>query len=212
MMESTGVNEALERLLGLEGLRVCGASLQPHGLVVRVRVRLPARRCGICDDFWPGYDISPVRQWRHLALERTPVWLSCAPRRVECPQHGVRVERVPWAAHGALFTTELEQMTPWLCHRIGRAATCRMMGFSWSTSKRLLHRPVVPLPDLKRIEEHYLVGTDALSLRHHSQDLTAVLEQLGQCAPHSPAAQGALAEVNSRAPDLLQTPLRSTFS
>jgi transposase len=190
-MENTGLNESLERLLGLEGLRVRGASLQPHGLVVQVRVRLPARRCGLCGDFWPGYDISPVRQWRHVALERTPVWLSCAPRRVECPQHGVRVERVPWAAHGARFTTELEQMMPWLCRRIGLRATHRMMGCSWRTAERLLHRPVLPLPDLRRIEEHYVIGTDTLSLRHHSQDLAAVLEQLGQCAPRSPAAQGA---------------------
>ncbi len=192
MMESTGVNEALERLLGLEGLRVCGASLQPHGLVVRVRVRLPARRCGLCGDFWPGYDMHPVRKWRHVALERTPVWLSYAPRRVECPQHGVRVERVPWATHASRFTTELEQMTPWLCRRLGLATTCRMMRLSWGTAERLLHRPVLPLPDLKRIEEHYLIGTDALSHRHHSQELAAVLEQLGQRDARLPAALGAM--------------------
>jgi transposase len=191
-MENTGLNESLERLLGLEGLRVRGASLQRHGLVVQVRVRLPARRCGVCNDFWRGYDIHPVRQWRHLALAGTPVWLSCAPRRVDCPHHGVRVERFPWAAHGALFTTELEQMTPWLSSRIGLSATCRMMRISRCTAERLLYRPVVALPDLKRIEEHYLLGTDALSLRNHSQDLAAVLEQLGQRAPCSPAVQGAL--------------------
>ncbi|WP_375771375.1 hypothetical protein NR798_10880 [Archangium gephyra] len=174
-MESLGVNELLERVLGLEGLSVQGARLQPHGLEVQVRPQLPARRCGICNDFWRGYDRQPVRRWRHLALERTPVWLSYAPRRVKCPAHGVRVERVPWAAHGSFFTTELEQMTPWLCHRIGRPATCRMMGFSWRTAERLLHRPVIPMPDLKRIEEHYVLGPDALSLRSHPQALAAVL-------------------------------------
>jgi transposase len=199
-MESAEVNALLERVLGLEGLIVRGASLQPEGLVVQVRPRLLAPRCGICNDFWRGYDTRSVRRWRHLALERTPVWLSYAPRRVECPMHGVRVERVPWAAHASLFTTELEQMTPWLWRRIGLPATCRMMGFSWSTARHLIHRSIVPLPDLKRIEEHYLVSANALSLRCHARELAVAMEQLGkpvsseQWALRSPAALEAMGE------------------
>jgi transposase ISL3 family protein len=135
-MERSGMNEVLERLLGLEGLCVNGASLEREGLVVHVRVRLPAPRCGICNDFQPPYGWQPVRRWRHLTLERTPVWLSYAPRRANCHAHGVHVQRVPWAAHGARCTTEFEQMIPWLCRRIGIAATCRMMRIPWRTAAR----------------------------------------------------------------------------
>jgi transposase len=195
-MESSEVNELLGRLLGLEGLVVRGASLQPDGLVVQVRLRLPARRCGICNDFWRGYDKQPVRLWRHLALERTPVWLSYAPRRVKCPDHGIRVERITWAARASPFTTELEQMAPWLWRRIGLPATCRMLGLPWNTARRLLHRPVVPMPDLKRIEEHYLVGADTLSLRHHAQDLAAVMKQLGKPVPSALAPPPPLASAH----------------
>ncbi len=177
-MENQEVNELLERLLGLEGMSVLGASLQHHGLEVRVRPLLPARRCGICNDFWRGYDRQPARRWRHLALERTPVWLSHEIRRVKCPTHGVRVERVPWAAHGSFFTTELEQMTPWLSHRLGRPATRRMLRLPWHTAERLLNRPVLLMPDLKRIEERYVIGENTLSLRCHAQDLAAVMEHL----------------------------------
>jgi hypothetical protein len=204
-MESSEVNALWERVLGLENLSVRGASLQPEGLVVQVRPRLLAPRCGICNDFWRGYDTRPERWWRHVALERTPVWLSYAPRRVACPAHGVRVERVPWASHASLFTTELEQMTPWLWRRIGLLATRRMMGFSWRTAERLLHRPVVPLPDLKRIEAHYLIGADALSLRCHAQELAAAMEQLGrpvsseQWELRSPAALEAVGGMRSQA-------------
>ncbi len=173
-----GVNELLERLLGLEGLRVSGASLEPRGLVVHVRLRHYSRRCGICNDFWSGYDTHPVRRWRHLTLERTPVWLSYAPRRTQCPEHGVRVERVTWAAHDTLFTTEVEQMAPWLWHRLGVTAACQMTGLSWPTLKRLILRPIVAMPDLKRIEERYIIGTDTLTLRQHSQDLAAVMDTL----------------------------------
>jgi transposase len=182
-MERTEMNGVLERLLGLEGLCVNGASLGPDGLVVHVWAGPTAPRCGICNDFQSRYGRNPVRRWRHLALERTPVWLSYAPRRVKCPAHGVRVQRVPWAAHGARYTTELEQMVPWLCRRIGIATTSRMMGISWRTAERLFHRAVIAMPDLKRIEERYLLGADALSLRSHSQELAAVLKQLGRPMP-----------------------------
>ncbi len=198
-MERLQVNELLERLLGLDGLSVLGASIQPHGLEIRVRPRLPARRCGICNDFWQGYDRHPVRRWRHLALERTPVWLSYAPRRVRCPAHGVRVERVPWAAHASLFTTELEQMAPWLCHRLGRPATRRMLGLSWHTAERLLHRPVIPMPDLKRIEERYVIGASTLSLRCHPQDLATVMAQLeSDAVPGHPSGTGFLRPAQAR--------------
>jgi transposase len=182
-MERLEMNGMLERLLGLEGLCVNGASLERDGLVVHVRVRLPAPRCGICNDFQPPYGWQPVRRWRHLTLERTPVWLSYAPRRANCATHRVRVQRVPWAAHAARFTTEFEQMLPWLCRRIGLHDTCRMMRIPWSTAERLQSFVVRPMPDLKRIEERYVLGADVLSLRSHAQDLAAVLEQLGRPQP-----------------------------
>ncbi len=182
-MERSGMNEVLERLLGLEGLCVKGASLEREGLVVHARVRLPAPRCGICNDFQPPYGWQPVRRWRHLTLERTPVWLSYAPHRANCHAHGVRVQRVPWAAHGARCTTEFEQMIPWLCRRIGIAATCRMMRIPWRTAERLQSLCVMLMPDLKRIEEHYVIGADALSLRSHARELAAVLEQFGRPQP-----------------------------
>ena len=59
-----------------------------------------------------------------------------------------------------------------------RPATCRMLGLSWHTAERLLHRPVVLMPDLKRIEERYVIGANTLSLRCHAQDLAAVMARL----------------------------------
>lgn len=176
-------NEVVERALGLEGLRVSGASLEPEGLVVNVWPHQTWSRCGICNDRGNRYGRQPVRRWRHLTLERTVVWLSYAPSRAQCPAHGVRVQRVPWAPHRSPFTTEFEQMMPWLCRRIGLPAACRMMGLSWRTAERLLQRPIVALPDLKRIEEHYVIGADTLSLRSHAQDLATVMEQFGRPMP-----------------------------
>lgn len=177
------LNERLERLLGLESLWVSDASLEPEGLVVRVVACPVEPRCATCNDSRSWYGRHPVRRWRHVTLERTPVWLTHAPRRTNCYLHGVRVQPVPWAARRVRFTTEFEQMVHWLCRRVGVPATCRLMRIPWGTAERLQSLCVLSLPALKRIEERYVIGEDALSLRNHAQDLTAVLEHLGRPMP-----------------------------
>ncbi|HSP81509.1 MAG TPA: hypothetical protein VLQ93_23525 [Myxococcaceae bacterium] len=187
-MKRQGINELLERLLGLENLSVCGASLRPDGLVVQVHPSQYAMQCGVCGDICSGYDRRPERRWRHLALEHTPIWLSYAPRRVKCASHGVRVQRVPWATHASRVTTELEQMTRWLSRSLGRPAISRMLGISRYSVGTLLQRDVVPLPDRKRIEERYLIGADGLSHRLHPQHLSRVKERL-EARVHAEAPQ-----------------------
>ncbi len=177
-MKRPGINELMEQLLELENLSVYGASLRPDGLVVQVNPSRYAMKCGVCEDICAGYDRRPERRWRHLALEHTPIWLSYAPRRVKCASHGVRVQRVPWAAHASRVTSELEQMTRWLSRSLGRPAISRMLGISGYSVGTLLRRDVVLLPDRKRIEERYLIGADALSHRLHPRHLAMVKEQL----------------------------------
>ena len=50
-------------------------------------------------------------------LGETIFWLRYAPRRVRCREHGVRVERVPWAAHDSSFTHAFEELVAW-CRRL----------------------------------------------------------------------------------------------
>jgi transposase len=112
------MEELLRRLLGVKELVVRGAQFESHGVEVEVRPRQRRARSGECGRPSPGYDTSPTRLWRHLSLGRTAFWLRYAPRRVECREHGVKVERVPWAAHGSYFTHEFGEMTAWLAQRM----------------------------------------------------------------------------------------------
>src|SRR5690348_5644888 len=79
-----GVGEVLQRVLGVKGMVVVGARLEPRGVVVEVRPRQRRARCSECGRPGPGYDTRQERLWRHLSLGRTVFWLSYAPRRVEC--------------------------------------------------------------------------------------------------------------------------------
>jgi hypothetical protein len=75
---------------------------QPHGGI--------PRRCSRCRRPAPGYDRLAQRRWLFAPLWGIPTWFCYAPRRVECAEHGVVVEHIPWSDGK-------------------RPVTCAMMGF-----------------------------------------------------------------------------------
>lgn len=44
-----------------------------------------------------GYDTLPARRWRAPGVRSARCYVGHAPRRVVCPEHGVKAEPVPWA-------------------------------------------------------------------------------------------------------------------
>jgi transposase len=53
--------------------------------------------CSGCGRYRPGYDRLPLRHFEFVPLWGMKVFLVYAPRRVACPDCGVKVERMPWA-------------------------------------------------------------------------------------------------------------------
>ena len=53
--------------------------------------------CPICGKPAPTYDHLAQRSWRHVDLWRITTYLFYAPRRVDCQEHGVHVESIPWS-------------------------------------------------------------------------------------------------------------------
>jgi transposase len=52
--------------------------------------------CSGCDQVRPGYDRLPARRFEFVPLWGIAIYFVYAMRRVECPQCGVKVEKVPW--------------------------------------------------------------------------------------------------------------------
>ena len=120
--------------LGLAGAVVEGAREEPETGALVVTVRLGWRdrdRCGLCRRRCPGFDRGEgPRRWRALDLGSTVTWLEAESPRVSCPEHGVVVTAVPWAQHGARFTTSSRTRWPgwWPAAPRAREGTVRMMG------------------------------------------------------------------------------------
>lgn len=170
------LNTVIRKLLGVTRIVVEDLELVPEGLVIRLRPRTRKPRCGKCGRGCPGYDRSPPRRWRHLALGRWPFWLEYAPRRVECPRCGVTVEQVPWAAHGSRFTREFEEMTAYLAQRMDRTAVRLLMGIDWRTVGTIVARIVQERLDPQRLENLYVIGVDEISFRRHHHYITVVVD------------------------------------
>ncbi|MCP4343658.1 MAG: ISL3 family transposase, partial [Desulfobulbaceae bacterium] len=53
--------------------------------------------CSECGCKRPGYDRLPIRRFEFIPMWGIKVFFLYAPRRVDCPPCGIRVERMPWS-------------------------------------------------------------------------------------------------------------------
>ena len=68
-------------------------------LEVEIQPRSNSRPvCSGCGHKRPGYDRSPQRLFEFIPMWGIKVFFRYAPRRVDCPGCGVRVERMPWVS------------------------------------------------------------------------------------------------------------------
>lgn len=170
------ITTLLRRLLGITSLFVHGFKFGPDGLVVHVRPKAKLPRCGVCGRVGRGFDSVPARRWRHLSLGRLRIWLEYAPRRVDCPTCGVRVEAVPWAAHRSGFTRDFEELVAYLAQSTDKTAVQRLMGIAWATVGRIVDRVVRGRLDPERLDGLKRIGVDEFSYRRRHKYLTVVVD------------------------------------
>ena len=99
-----------------------GRQGEPESIEIRIVSHGGMRgRCSVCQRRAPGYDRLPERRWQFVPLWGIPTWFRYAPRRVQCAEHGVVVEQIPWSDGK-------------------RPVTCAMMGFLARWARRLSWR------------------------------------------------------------------------
>lgn len=72
-----------------------------ESLALVITLRLQAGNKPICSKYGekrPGYDTLKARSFTFVPLWGILVTFLYAPRRVQCPTCGVKVEKLPWAA------------------------------------------------------------------------------------------------------------------
>lgn len=171
------VSTLLRRLIGVSRLVVQGFRFEQDTLVVSVRPRWQRARCGECGAKRRGYDQARPRRWRHLGLGSLRIELAYTPRRVDCRRcGGVRVEAVPWAAHGSGFTYAFEELVAYLAQVTDKTQVTRLMGIAWSTVGAIVRRVVDRKLDPDLLEGLRCIGVDEFGYRKRHNYLTVVVD------------------------------------
>ena len=114
--------ELYRQILGIESpWYVARVDLQLNEGVIHVylehdeKVEWP---CPECQKACTLFDHQPERQWRHLDTCQYKTVLHALAPRSDCPEHGPRVVKLPWAEDGSRFTLLFEAIAiEWLKHR-----------------------------------------------------------------------------------------------
>ncbi len=138
--------ELYRHLLGLEApWTVRSVELNVQGQRVDVwaghaeDVRWPCLECGTPLGL---YDHSEERVWRHLDSCQFMTYLHAQPPRVECPTHGVRQARLPWAEVRARFTALFERLGIDVLKETDIPGATRILRISWDEAWHILERAV----------------------------------------------------------------------
>jgi transposase len=120
--------------------------------------------------------------WRHLDLGRWRLEVHVRLRRLYCPEHGVRVEGVPFARDGARFTRDFENLVAWLATKTDKTAACRLTRIDWQTIGRIIERVGAEhLDQGGRLEDLFEISIDEVAWRKGHRYLTLVGDHRRRC-------------------------------
>lgn len=137
----------------------------------REGVKWACPECG-----WEGvlYDHQPARRWRHLDTCQYRTILHAEPPRTECPAHGVRVVKLPWAEPSSRFTALFERLAiDWL-RAASQKAVAEQLELSWEEIHRIMERAVERGLERREAEPVKQLGVDEKAFRKGHQYVTLV--------------------------------------
>jgi len=144
-------------------------------MVVLRRRRLVCPECSFSTPY--RHDIQRVLSvWRHLDLGVFRLEIRARLRRVSCPEHGVRVEGVPFARPGARFSSDFEDLVAWLATRSDKSTISRLLGIDWQTVGRIITRVGQEKLDPDRLNDLFDIGIDEVAWRSGHRYLTLVTD------------------------------------
>ncbi len=98
--------------------------------------------CPECEKSCGLHDHDAERTWRHLDSCGFGTFLHARVPRVNCPEHGVRQVRVPWAEPSSRFTALFEQFAIDVLLETSITGAAEILGVTWDEAHHLMARAV----------------------------------------------------------------------
>jgi len=147
-------------------------------VVVRVEAGPGPFPCPECETTASRYDSKP-RRWRHLDTCQFTTWIETEVPRVNCPTHGVKQIRIPWAEPGSQFTALFERWAIDLLRECSVTGAAKLLRITWDEAWGVKERAV--RRGLARREPeavaHLGVDEKAIAKRHRYLTVVADLDR-----------------------------------
>ena len=149
-------------------------------LEIKVRPRKNSRPvCSGCGKRRPGYDLAPApRHFKFVPLWGMAVSFVYRMRRVNCPDCGVKVERVPWAEGKSTLTTEYRWFLAGWAKRLSWLEVAEVFQVSWGQVYKAVKTAVSWGLAHRDLEGIQAIGVDEVQWHrgHHYQTLVYQLD------------------------------------
>jgi len=139
-LEVKTILNAIQQFVGFvyQDIRLCR---DRQGRPRRIEITLAAHggigaQCSRCRQPAPGYDRLPQRSWLFIPLWGIVTHFRYGPRRVECPDHGVVVEHLPWSEGKRPITLAMMGFLARWAGRLSWRETARAFQTSWEAVYR----------------------------------------------------------------------------
>jgi len=170
--------ELYGRILGLERpwhVESVDLQLKPREVhIYLAHEDLPTWPCGECGVASPLYDHQPERRWRHLDTCQYRTIVHAEPPRSQCPTHGVRVVKLPWAEPSSRFTALFEGLAIAWLKTASQKAVGEQLNLSWDEIHGILQRAVKRGLQRREAEPVPRLGVDEKAFRKGQKYLTVV--------------------------------------
>lgn len=136
--------------------------------------------CPECGELLAGFDHAEERIWRHLDTCQFQTHVHAEIPRVQCPTHGVKQVRVPWAEPRSRFTLLMERLIIDLIQQCSTVTgACRIARISWDEAWGVMARAVARGRARKVAQPIPYIGVDEKAFRkgHRYHTIVCDLER-----------------------------------
>jgi transposase len=118
-----------------------------------------------------------MRRWRSLDFGSHRVYIEALAPRIECPQHGVLVAKVPWARHDSDYTYDFETAVTWLTLHTTAQDVAEYFRIKWHTVGSIAGRVQKSLEDEEpnRFDNLVKIGIDETSYKKGHKYMTVIV-------------------------------------
>ena len=168
------ISSIVRLTLGIKDHRVVSTTLGNGELEIHLDAKRARKLpCGVCGRPCRAKDKIRERRWLHVSLWGIPVCLYYCPRRVRCPEHGIKVERIPWNMGKKPVSFPLVTVLAFWSRMLAWDQVARLFQVSWNTVRSAVDAAVAYGRACEQYQGVRFIGIDEISRKkghvYHTQ-------------------------------------------